>query len=206
METKNPTRNYSMNNRSAAAARTGEKILDVTAGLWLRYPLTELTLERVAEESGVNIRTILRKFCSRDGLLEASMQHYATAHMSQRQLDVDGDILKALTILLDEYEMMGDAVFRTIQIQDDLAIAKKILEEGRRAHREWCGRVFQPYLPDAASSDYETFLLAFISATEVYLWKLLRRDLKLSYSQTRSIFLTTVEALVLKFNHKSKLP
>lgn len=195
-----------MKNRSAAAAQTGTKILDITADLWLRYPLADLTLEKVAEESGVTIRTILRKFCSRDGLLEACIEHYASAHMSQRQLDVDGDIRKALTILLDEYEVMGDAVFRTIQIQDDLAIAKKVLEEGRRTHRAWCARVFQPFLPEAASSDYETCLLAFISATEVYLWKLLRRDLGLSYSQTLSVFVTTAEALVLKLNHKSKLP
>lgn len=195
-----------MRNRSAAAARTGERILDVTAGLWLKVPLAELTLERVATESGVTIRTILRKFCSRDGLLEASMQHYASAHMGQRELDVGGDIRKALTILLDEYEVMGDAVFRTIQIQDDLAVAKKILEAGRRKHREWCARVFQPYLPDATSPNYESCLLTFISATEVYLWKLMRRDMKMSYSQTHRVFLTTVEALVLKFNHKSKLP
>ncbi len=191
-----------MEKRSASAARTEAKILNATADLWLKHPLTDMTLEKVAEESGVTIRTILRKFGSKDGLLEACMGYYATAHMPQRQLDVTGDIQKALSILLDEYELMGDAVFRTIQAQDDLPVAAKILEKGRSTHRAWCEMVFEPFLPDHASPDYDICLLAFISATEIYLWKLLRRDLKLSFSQTQKVFLTTVEALVMKSNQK----
>jgi hypothetical protein len=122
--------------------------------------------------------------------------------MSQRELDVRGDIQQALTILLDEYELMGDAVFRTIQIQDELPIAKKILEEGRCTHHAWCSRVFRPYLPDTTSSDYETSLLAFISATEIYLWKLLRKDLQMGYKETYRVFLTMVEALIIMLNQK----
>ena len=108
-----------------------------------------------------------------------------------------GDIQKALIILLDNYEAYGDANIRTLAVEDELDIARKILQKGRSYHRQWCARVFAPYLPAPAENAYESRLLGYIAATDVYLWKLLRRDLKNSLEETLHVMHKLVTGLTL---------
>ncbi|MFO7824647.1 MAG: hypothetical protein R6V72_11975, partial [Cyclobacterium sp.] len=67
---------------------------------------------------------------------------------------------------------------------------------GRAYHREWCEKIFAPFLPDPENPDYEQKLLSFITATEFYLWKLLRRDLNKSREATFVVFKSLVEGLI----------
>jgi hypothetical protein len=57
-------------------------------------------------------------------------------------------------------------------------------------------KVFAPDLPESNTSNYEHSLLTFITATEFYLWKLLRRDLNKSYEETFEVFKTLLEGLI----------
>jgi hypothetical protein len=95
---------------------------------------------------------------------------------------------------------MGDAAIRTINLEPELEIARKIGAKGRALHRDWCIQMFTPYLPDKQSDDYEIQLNSFIAATEIYLWKLLRKDLMLSKEKTFSIFKNLIEGLINKNN------
>jgi hypothetical protein len=88
-----------------------------------------------------------------------------------------------------------------LAIEQELPIAKKILDNGREYHREWCRKVFGPFLPARETPDYEIQLLSFITATEFYLWKLLRRDLNKSQETTSVIFTSLIEGLI---NHRKE--
>ncbi|GAA4396989.1 hypothetical protein GCM10023187_05730 [Nibrella viscosa] len=182
--------------RAEAATQTEQKIMNATVALWMELPLNQITLEKVAERAGVTVRTILRKFGSRDGLFDACLQKDASNIEKKRNQANIGNIAEALDLLLAEYEEMGDAVIRTIALENELSGAKKLLDRGRAYHREWCARVFGPYLPAPGSDEYEIKLAALIAATEIYLWKLLRKDLQRSYSQTLQVFRLLVDGII----------
>ncbi len=185
-----------MQTRTKSAEITRQKILSAVVNLWSSYAINEISLEMVAEHSGLTMRTILRKFGSREGMLTASIAHASEKILHARDLAPAGNLTKALEVLLSEYEATGDAVIRTIMLQDSLPFAKSIIQGGIQIHRDWCKRVFAPYLPSLESDSYEMELSAFVCATEIYLWKLLRRDLNKSYKQTFSIFHHTLQCLI----------
>ncbi len=188
--------------RADLVAQNEQKIKKAATKLWLALPIKEITLEKIADRSGVTVRTILRKFGSKEGLLEACIEHDTTSQVPDRFDAKVGDLDSILHTLLSEYEEMGDAVIRTIFVQNELPVAKKLVKTGLSEHRKWCAKMFDPYLPDTSSDEYEIRLLTFITATEIYLWKLLRRDLNKSYDQTFSVFKTQLESLIQKFTNQ----
>lgn len=196
MKSEKAARPYNMKTRAKAAARTEQRILDATVALWRQLPIHEITLEAVAGRAGVNVRTVLRKFGSKEGLYEACIEQDAAKMMAKRDQATAGDVPAALRILLEDYETYGDANIRTLAVEEELVVARRILEAGRRYHRQWCSRVFAPWLPEPAATTYEPRLLAFIAATDVYLWKLLRRDLKCSMDETRETMQQLVDGLI----------
>lgn len=196
MKTTAPKRNYQMKARAKAKAQTGHDIIAAAVQLWKDYPLHEITLEQVAEKAGVTVRTVLRRFESKEGLFQASLQQEAHAVSQQRKEADSKDVPTALQGLLADYEAFGDANIRTLRVEEELPIAHQILQKGRQFHREWCAQVFAPYLPPADHPDYETRLMAFYSATDVYQWKVLRRDFGKSKKATYQIMQSLVQGLI----------
>jgi hypothetical protein len=106
-----------------------------------------------------------------------------------------GDLPGIVDALLEEYERMGNALVRTLTVEYEYPVTQTLLKEARKFHREWCIQVFEPFLPKVKSDSYEIVLSAFITGTEFYLWKLLRKDLGKSMEQCRNIFLFSLESL-----------
>jgi AcrR family transcriptional regulator len=193
-------RSYQMQERAQQVARNDRKIMDAMADLWLEMPLSELTLDKVAQRSGVTVRTILRKFGSKEGLFKACMDSEGDRFVRQRMQVTPGDLPGILDALLEEYEHMGDALIRTLTMEFEYPSTQLLLEKARKLHRDWCVMVFEPCLPSVSSARFETVLSAFIAGTEFYLWKLMRRDLGKSPDECRQIFLFTLESLAAKVN------
>jgi AcrR family transcriptional regulator len=200
MELQKSKRPYRMSGRAQQVARNEQQILEAAVSLWKELSINEITLEKVAERAGVTVRTILRKYGSKEGLIEACAASDAPQIRKTRSKAPKGDVVAALKILLDNYEENGDASIRTLAVEGELPIAHKILNRARAYHRDWCAHVFEPYLPPLNTPEYEIRLLAFITATEFYLWKLLRRDLHKSYDETFAVFQSLSEGLIQKFN------
>jgi AcrR family transcriptional regulator len=191
-------RKYKMTSRAEKVSQNDQRIMSAVVELWEEMSINDITLEKVAIKSGVTVRTLLRKFCSKEGLIEACVENDASGRRKNRDLAVPGDYKQALMILMEDYEKLGEASIRTLAIEEQLPIAKKILDRGRANHRGWCEKVFAPFLPEVNSPDYEHQLMAFIAATEFYLWKLLRKDLNKSFKETYEVFLTLLEGLIKK--------
>jgi AcrR family transcriptional regulator len=189
-------RRYKMSKRAETSAQTAIDIYQVTVALWHERPLSDITLETIAERANVSVRTIIRRFGSKEGLFEDCIKNNVDDMESNRHKAKVGDIEGALNCLLDDYEAHGDAMIRTLAVEEQLAIARRVLQAGRIYHREWCARIFAPYLPASGENHYDEVLLAFVAATEIYLWKLLRRDLNYDLPTTRKAFLRLVQGLV----------
>jgi AcrR family transcriptional regulator len=194
-------RSYQMIQRAEQVALNDRKIIEAMADLWLELPLSELTLDKVSQRSGVTVRTILRKFGSKEGLFKACIEIDGERFTSKRMQVKPGDLPGIVDALLEEYERMGNALIRTLTVEYEYPATQTLLHEARKFHREWCIRVFEPFLCKVESGSYEIVLSAFITATEFYLWKLLRKDMGKSMEHTRRIFLFSLQSLAANANN-----
>jgi AcrR family transcriptional regulator len=195
------SRKYKMGVRAKAAEMTSKEIIRVVGELWMKYSLHEITLEMIAQETGVTVRTILRKYGSKESLFDAALQEDTAGIQDVRKKAQAGNIDQSISILINEYEYAGLAVIRTLAVENDLPVAAKILKKGRELHKEWCGRIFAEYLPSPNDKEYQILLGAFYAAPDVYKWKLLRIDLGYSKEKTEEIFLKTIIGII-KTNNK----
>jgi AcrR family transcriptional regulator len=189
------TRAYQMRARAESTAETASKIIRVTTDLWREKSLDDITLQDVADRAGVTVQTVIRRFGSKDGLVEAAIVSGETGVRDDQNDVPAGDIEKALDYILAHYARDGAAVLRTLAVEDQLPAAKRLGEHGRQVHRAWCARTFAPYLPPDTSETYPVRLDAFVAATDLYLWKLIRCDLGRTADQTRQVMGTLLRAL-----------
>ncbi|WP_412068896.1 TetR/AcrR family transcriptional regulator [Rubrivirga sp. IMCC43871] len=184
----NSPRPYRQTARAEAAAQTGRDILAAAAALWRERSLDAITLADIAERAGVSVQTVIRRFGSKDGVIDAGIEARASGVEAERDAAPVDDVAGALDVLLAHYEADGDAVVRTLALEDRLPAAKRIADNGRAHHRAWCARVFGHVLPAPDAADHTARLDAVVAATDLYVWKLLRRDLGRSVEATRAAF------------------
>lgn len=196
MKEPSPTRGYRMAARAQAAARTAHDILAATAALWRERAIDEITLAMIAGRAGVSVRTVIRRFGSREGVVAACIEADAAGIATERGQVPAGDVKGALEVLLAHYERDGDAVLRTLALEPTVAEARAIARAGRAGHRAWCAHVFAPHLPSPADGAYELRLDAFVAATDLYAWKLLRRDLGRSATEAGQVVRALVDGLL----------
>jgi AcrR family transcriptional regulator len=168
------TRSYTMTTRAEAAERTRLRILDAVVELSSAKLVSDISLEDVASVAGVSVQTVLRRFGSKSGLLEAAREHARTVIAEERRAPV-GDVAAAVRAVVEHYEHRGDSVILMLAQERVDEQIRAMTDEGRRFHARWVEEVFAPYLPvGRAARDERVALL--VLATDVYAWKLLRRD------------------------------
>ncbi|MDX5399891.1 MAG: TetR/AcrR family transcriptional regulator, partial [Actinomycetes bacterium] len=182
-----------MSARAASTAATREAVLGALIQMAGARPIAAITLDDVAALAGVSVQTVLRHFGSRDGLLDAAVEHARPGVMAERTPagPRPADAVRALT---DHYERMGDLVLRLLTQEDDERV-RRITEPGKRDHRAWVSEAFDAALPrDPAHREAVVDML--VVATDVYAWKLLRRDRGLSRTATEARILGLVRAVL----------
>ena len=101
----------------------------------------------------------------------------------------------AVRHLVDRYESMGDANVRMLELEGRIAPIDHLLAIARDSHRGWIETTFAPFLP-LARTRREELVLTLYAATDVTVWKLLRRDLGCSRAKTEAIVRNLVEGAV----------
>ncbi|HET9423096.1 MAG TPA: TetR family transcriptional regulator [Nocardioides sp.] len=168
------TRTYTMTSRAEAAERTRLRILDAAVELSSTTLVSEISLEAIASTAEVSVQTLLRRFGNRSGLLAAAREHARTVIADERRAPV-GDVAAAVRAVVDHYEHRGDAVILMLAQERADEQIREITDDGRRFHARWVQEVFAPYLPAGRVARDERVALLVV-ATDIYTWKLLRRD------------------------------
>ena len=184
------TRTYTMSARAGAVAATRERIARQAMALFLEHAYEDVTLVAIAKASGVSHQTVLNHFESKDGVVLAVAELLAAETRSARYDAEPGDVAGAVRALVGDYERIGDANFRWAA-SERLQNLAELLDEARRSHQDWLVAMFGDRLP-ADPAARRRSVHALHAATDVYSWKLLRRDLGLSRSETEK----TMAALV----------
>jgi AcrR family transcriptional regulator len=167
------SRVYTQTARAESVAATRQRIVEATVTAFCQLP--EVTLTDVAARAEVTVQTVLRHFGNRDALIAAAMSALADERTSPA-----GDPPRAIRALYDQYERRGDANIRLLGKEDTDPHVKRLMDRGRAVHREWVEQVFAPALDTCPVAGRDALLDLLIVATDVYTWKLLRRDHGLS--------------------------
>lgn len=172
--------------RAAAAKATRERILEAAGEAFLDSWYDDVTLVAVAQRAGVSTQTVINHFGSKEQLFTTVHERFGAEVRSRRYAPEPGDVTGAVEALLEDYERTGDAVMRLLALEEKAPAVQPLIALGRRSHREWVDTMFgAPEL---------TPLL--VVATDVYTWKLLRRDQGMSRDETAAAILRIVQALL----------
>jgi AcrR family transcriptional regulator len=184
---KRKKRTYVMTARAAKAEATKARIRASAMQVYLREPIDEFTLEAVAGAAGTTVQTILRIFGNKDELIYAALDEMAAGGVFLRPAP-PGDIKAAVSTFFDIYESVGDLVMERLGEERRRPALKPTLDQGRENHRDGVKTVFAPQLEKLHGAARAHLLAILVVLTDVYVWKLLRRDMALGR--------TTAEAIV----------
>jgi AcrR family transcriptional regulator len=189
-------RPYRMKARAKAAEATRKKIMDAVEVAFEELFYDEITLAEVARRAGVSVQTVLRHFESKEGLFLASYLQMAEKMGADRGPLPIGDPEKIIRDLVDHYERFGDRILWLLAQEEREPILKHLADAGRIYHLQWCRQAFAPALEGLRGKTDERRLAQFVTATDIYVWKLLRRDRGLSGQQTKLAMRELIEPLM----------
>lgn len=188
-----------MERREAAAQATTDAILAAAAEVFWDSPQAEVSLDDVAARAGVTVRTVLRKFGSREGLISATAQQQARLVSDQRSTATPGDLDSIVGVLLEHYEQYGTKVLRLLAAEHTSESLKTLADQGRLLHRNWCQTMFDPWLEALPVSDRQRRLAQFVAICDVQTWRLLRLDGGLGLPDTHLALLEILTPLTKEF-------
>jgi AcrR family transcriptional regulator len=187
-------RKYTMRSRADAKAATRVRMLRAALELSEEKMTIEITLDDVASRAGTSVQTVLRHFGSRDGLLD-EVGRFASAEVEQERRATPGDVGEAVAAVVAHYEKRGDFVLRMLGQEHDPRIAA-VIGPGKQLHRRWVEDSFRPQLDARRPAEREALTDLLVVATDVYAWKLLRRDRGLDAVTTGARMRGLVDAIL----------
>jgi AcrR family transcriptional regulator len=197
----NTKRSYTMTTRAKSAEDTRRRILHAAFELQTRRLTSEIGLDAVAEQAGVSVQTVLRHFGNRAGLFDAAVG-YANEKVTEERRAPVGDVPAAIRILVDHYELRGDMALIMLAQETTYDHLRTLSEAGKETHRRWIEDVFAPQLAGLRPAAHEELTDLLVVATDVYTWKLMRRDRGLSRAQTEHRIETLVAAVLAAAPHR----
>jgi AcrR family transcriptional regulator len=181
MKSGSTARSYVMRERADQIAHTREVILSSCAALAYELPLSAVTLALVADRAGVSVQTVLRQFGSREQLFDEA-HALAVGEVSDERPADPAQPDRSFAALLAHYEARGDGVILLLAQESWEPHARRATDRGKALHRDWVRTLFAPQI--AAAAHPEALTDALVVVTDVYAWKLLRRDRALDASTT----------------------
>ena len=184
-----------MGARAEAVEETRLRILEAVISLHTERYYDQISLDDVAARAGVTVQTVLRRFGSKERLIDAASEVARGRVVSQRGEAPVGDVAGAVENLVDHYEQWGESALRLLAQEDRVPAFRRATDAGRSMHYEWVERTFAPLLERRSGEARERLLAELVAVCDVYFWKILRRDLGLSREQTELALVETIAAL-----------
>jgi len=194
-------RPYRQSARAQAAEQTAQRIIDAFAACLRESWFDEITLEQVARRAGAAERTVFRRFGGKEGLLETFVVDFVSRANRQREA-TPGQVDAAIANLIDLYEEWGDSVIRNLAQEPRHPALKPLLDAGRTEHRAMTVATYAPWLDGLDEGPRRQAVDALITVTDIYVWKLLRRDIGRSRQDTEALMRMLVGAVLAELETK----
>ncbi|MEJ1965465.1 MAG: helix-turn-helix domain-containing protein [Gammaproteobacteria bacterium] len=189
------TRVYRQRARADAAEATVQRIIDALIECNRDRGFDDITLDEIAQRAGVTRQTVIRRFKNKEGLLDAFVKVVPGQIRAQREV-APGDVRGSVERVFGVYEAMGDAVIRNLGEESRFAALRALIERGRREHREITAAIFAPFLERLSKPQQQRAVDALVIATDVYTWKLVRRDMRRSRTEAMAVMESLVRGVL----------
>ena len=194
-QTKQTKREYRMTSRASAKAETERRILEAAERFFLQAPYPEVRVEDIAAAAEVSAPTVTHRFGSKDALM-ALVARSALERVRQHRSEAPvGDLSGAIANLIEHYELWGDSVMHLLSQEAAVPVIREVTSAGRALHVKWVEETFAPWLSHLGNVRQRR-LAQLVALMDVYVWKVLRRDLDLSQAETELAMREMVSALL----------
>ena len=183
-----------MSIRNAAMELTRERILEIAGAQFLERPYEDVTLRGVARDAGVALQTVVNHFGAKEDLFMACVERLGN-EIEARRAAQPGDVAGAVRALVDDYEITGDGTIRALPLEERIPALAAGLRQGREHHEAWVQATFPGALRGLRGAARQRRIAQLVVATDVYTWKLLRRDRGFTEEQTATTMQELVERL-----------
>ena len=194
-----------MGARADAVEASRERDRPGRAGRFIAEPYNAVTIASVAKDAGVSHQTVLNHFTSKEGLFTAATERFGADVMSCAGSARVMTPPAAVALAVEQYEATGDGNVRLAMLDDRIPAVKEALDFGRASHQGWLAEVFA----DRAAGrrgERGHVLSQLHAATDVYTWKLLRRDFGLGRRATQKVMTDMVTAISTRTEESSHEP
>jgi AcrR family transcriptional regulator len=178
MSAETRSRPYRQVARAAATEETRRRIVAAFAEALAQRWLDESTLDELGRAAGTTRQTVIRLFGGKEGLLDAVVDWMREGVVIRRAL-APGPVAIAIAVARavgEDYEASGNMIIRLLAQEGRHPGLSALLDHGRQHHRNWIGEVFAGPIASHPPAEREALIDRLIVATDVYSWKLLRRD------------------------------
>lgn len=184
-----------MRARAEATQATAERILDAAFEAFGSRSFGDVTLQEIANTAGVAVQTVIRRFGSKEGLFDAVGDRERSRVRAQRQVPEGADLQRRIEVLVEHYEEDGDMVLRLIGEEDRSPAVARVVAEGRKLHRRWVETNLAEVVASSRGAERRKRVDAAVAATDVFTWRLLRRDLGREKEEVVEVMVRMLEGL-----------
>ena len=177
---------------------TERQILDAVGQIIATEDFDAVSMRRVAAKADVSLSTVVRHFGTKDALLAALVSDGGEDEERDelRRNMEPGDVIAAVRAVVTDYEEAGQQLLHMLAQEHRFPALSELLDLGRRGHRTWVRWAFSPQLGRRRGAKRTQLEDLLVVATDVYTWKLLRIDRRLSERATRAAMTELCEAVV----------
>lgn len=168
--------------RARSGQATARAIIAAARRLFAQLPYDEVSLLAVAQQAGVTVQTVLRRFGSKDQLFATAARERSEEIRAEREASAAGDI----SHLVMHYERWGDEQLNLIAHEARNPAVRAVTDAGRQYHRDWVARAYGPRLKALPAPIRRRKLAQLTAVTDLAVWRLLRREQALSPSETEA--------------------
>jgi len=181
--------------RAQSTEQTRHQIIEAATALFSQRPFDLVSLADVARASHLALATVVRQFETKEQLFIAAVA--AASQVMEAQIDgmPENDPASSVRRGIEGYERFGDAIIRLLAQEDRLPVISEVVERGRREHARWINRACSGVLAPLDARQRKVRFAQLMAATDVLVWKVLRRDLGLSRRETEQAIIEIVEGL-----------
>lgn len=180
--------------RAEAAAATRVRLLSAAWEQFASRPYEDVLLREIAADAEVSAQTLHTAFGSKEQLFTAAYMWWGQQVIAGREAAPVGRVPEAIANLFDAYESHGGAVLRMLSQEERIPAVREMTDTGRAYHSAWAAKTFAPLLRGLRGAARERRLSAIVVATDLLVWKLLRRDMGLERPEAERIVGEMVQA------------
>lgn len=182
--------------RAAATLETRRRIVTAFSDALIAKWLDDITLDDVARAAGTTRQTLIRLFGGKEDLLRAVAETMKDEIETRRSVPPGASPRAVAHALVQDYEVAGDVVVRLLAQEQRHPDLTTLLNLGRSYHRAWVTATFAHRLRALAEPDRERRLTQLVVTTDVYVWRLLRRDMRMDVRAVTALVADMLETLL----------